>query len=70
MNDNQFWVSVWAVIAVALIAIVALTQHHWQVTNDQIKAASTCEAAVLVAGGPQTDSRLLTCALGKRVQAQ
>jgi hypothetical protein len=67
-SDNKFWLGIWIVIAVAVVMVVGIVSNHFQKTNEQIRTAATCEAAVMLDGGHNTELRLMVCAMGRELK--
>jgi hypothetical protein len=65
-RDQLFWIFFWAIVAVAIVAVVSILVYNNQETNERIRTATSCEQAVLIYGGPQVDTRLMLCAVGKK----
>jgi hypothetical protein len=67
-SDSKFWLGIWIVIAVAVVSVVGIVSNHYQKVNEQVRTAATCEAAVLVEGGHNTELRLMVCAMGRELK--
>lgn len=50
MNDNNFWLSVWAIAVAGIVAIIVSVALYANSKNRLILQADTCEKAALIDG--------------------
>jgi hypothetical protein len=64
-SDNRFWLGVWITVGTTLVILIGIMAAYFTNKHEQIKTASTCEAAVLIEG-TEVNTRLMICTLGKK----
>ncbi len=67
-SSSKFWLGVWLIAGATVLGIGGLISFSHLKSNEMIKEAKTCEAAVIIQGGAQTELRLMICALGNKLK--